>query len=263
MLQVPGPALRTGRPPVDNSAPRARFPPGIVGPATDGGPMTHLIPLSEALGPIRDVYAHLLTEAARWQDGRDRRTDPDHFALICVATDAGFGDRVSPTRWTRTDVYHVLRCDIPNWCSLHRCLWPLEVVEAMWEWFDFLAGTGRLDPASDPPAELRKPLLCYGGLDERGRLRTGDGPAPVECECHLPYRETVQLLNRLGRQCEYSGRSPVDVLRSLVGEGPRHPGREEWEAMRVDLRDDLRDIEQGGLSGFPYETPDDDEPPWG
>ena len=32
--------------------------------------------------------------------------------------------------------------------------------------------------------------------------------------------------------------------------------------MRADLRDDLRDIEQGGLSGFPYEAPDD-EPPWG
>jgi len=129
----------------------------------------------------------------------------------------------------------------------------------MWEWFDFLADTGRLDPASDPPAELRKPLLCYGGLDLRGRLRGPDAPAPVECECHLPYRETVQLLNRLGRQCEYSGQSPVDVLRALVGEGPRHPGREQWEAMRLELRDDLRDIEQGGISGFPYEAPDE---PW-
>jgi hypothetical protein len=33
--------------------------------------------------------------------------------------------------------------------------------------------------------------------------------------------------------------------------------------MRDDLRDDLRDIEQAGLSGFPYEAPDDDDPPWG
>ena len=189
--------------------------------------MTHLIPLSEALGPIRDVYAHLLTEAARWQDGRDRRTDPDHFALICVATDAGFGDRSRPPGGrARTST----TCCAATSRTGARCTaasGPLEVVEAMWEWFDFLADTGRLDPASDPPAELRKPLLCYGGLDEHGRLRTDDGPAPVECECHLPYRETVQLLNRLGRQCEYSGRSPVDVLRSLVGEGPRHPGREE------------------------------------
>jgi hypothetical protein len=221
--------------------------------------MTHLIPLSEALGPIRDVYGHLLTAAARWQDGRDRRTDPDHFALICVAADAGFGQEVSPTRWRRTDVYHVLRCDVPNWCSLHRCLWPIEIVEAMWEWFDFLADTGRLDAASDPVAELRKPLLCYGGLDERGRLGPEDAPRIVECECHLPYRETVQLLNRLGKQCEYRGQSPLDVLRALVGEGVRHPGREELAEMLRDLREDLRDIESGGISGFPYE---EDEPPW-
>ena len=222
--------------------------------------MTHLIPLSDALGPIRDVYRHLLVEAARWQDGRPRRTDPDHFALICVASDAGFGRDASPVRWARTDVYHVLRCDIPNWCSLHRCLWPVELPEAMWEWFDFLHDTGRLDPASDPVWELRKPLLCYGGLDAHGRQLPEGTPAVVECECHLPYRETTQLLNRLGRQCEYSGQSPLDVLRSLVGEGGRHPGREELDAMLRDLRDDMRDIESGGISGFPYD--DGGESPW-
>lgn len=154
---------------------------------------------------------------------------------------------------------------MPNWCSLHGCLWPVELAEAMWEWFDFLAGTGRLDPASDPVAELRKPLLCYGGLDEHGRRRaegcpeSRSGQRPVECECHLPYRETVRLLNRLGLQCEYRGQSPLDVLRALVGEGVRHPGPQELEEMLGDLREDLRDIESGGVPGFPYEEPD---PPW-
>jgi hypothetical protein len=232
--------------------------------------MTHLIPLAEALGPIRDVYQHLIIDAVRWQDGRPRRTDPDQFTLICVATDAGFGGSVSPTRWVRTDVYHVLRCDVPNWCSLHRCLWPAELPEAMWEWFDFLAETGRLDRASDPLWELRKPLLCYGGLDDRGRLRAEVSPVSdsdrptVACECHLPYRETTELLNRLGLQCEYRGQSPVDVLRALVGEGPRHPGSEELDEMLRDLRDDLRDIDSGGIPGFPYDFPDDrsDDPPW-
>jgi hypothetical protein len=231
--------------------------------------MTHLIPLSpwdsyRALGPIRDVYSHLLVAAAHWQDGRERRTDPDHFALICVASDAGFVREVSPTRWTRTDVYHVLRCDVPNWCSLHGCLWPVDLAEAMWQWFDFLTETDRLDGASDPLAELRKPLLCYGGLDRHGRLRGEDAPAPVECECHLPYRETVQLLNRLGQQCEYHGRSPLDVLRAFVGDGPRHPDPAELETLRTELRDDLRDIEQGGISGFPYppDDPSPDDPPW-
>lgn len=223
--------------------------------------MTHLIPLADAVGPLREVYAHLLTAARHWQEGRDRRTDPDLFALICVATDTGFGRTVSPTRWARTDVYHVLRCDVPNWCSRHRCLWPIELVEAMWEWFDFLAGTGRLDPASDPLCELRKPLMCYGGLDGRGRFLPEGTPAVVPCECHLPYRETLALLNRLGRQCENSGQDPLDVLRALVGEGPRHPAPGELGALLRDLRDlrdDERDIESGGIPGFPY---DEDGPP--
>ena len=222
--------------------------------------MTHLIPLADALGPIRDVYRHLLTAAASWQADRPRRTDPDFFALICVASDAGFGRQVSPTTWARTDVYHVLRCDIPNWCSLNGCLWPAEIAEAMWDWFDFLDGTGRLDPASDPLWELRKPLLCYGGLDGQGRTRADGAAAPAECECHLPYRETVRLLNRLGLQCEQSGQSPVDVLRALVGEGPRHPGPGELAELLRDLRDDVRDIENGGIRGFPY---GEDEPPSG
>ena len=219
--------------------------------------MTHLIPLADALGPIRDVYRHLLAAAVQWQDDRPRRTDPDLFALICVASDAGFGRTASPTRWARTDVYHVLRCDIPNWCSLNGCLWPVELVEAMWEWFDFLHETGRLDPESDPLWELRKPLLCYGGLDELGRLRSEDSVASgrrmVECECHLPYRETTRLLNRLGLQCEFRGQTPMDVLRALVGEGARHPGPQELDELLRDLRDDLRDIESGGIPGFPYD----------
>jgi hypothetical protein len=219
--------------------------------------MTHLISLADALGPIRDVYRHLLAEAVRWQEGRSRRTNPDHFALICVAADAGFPPDVSPTRWTRPDVYHVLRCDVPNWCSLHRCLWPVELPEGMWDWFDFLADTGRLDPASDPLCELRKPLQCCGGLDAAGRPRPEGAERTVECECHLPYRETAQLLNRLGLQCEYRGQSPLEVLRALVGDGARHPGPEELDEMLRDLRDDLRDL-GGGLGGFPY----DDEPPW-
>jgi hypothetical protein len=189
--------------------------------------MTHLVSLPDALGPIREVYSHLLTPAAVWQEGRPRRTDTDHFALICVATDSGFCGDATPTRWSRTEVYQVLRCNIPNWCSLHRCLWPAELPEAMWDWFDFLTDTGRLDSASDPPAELRKPLQCYGGLDDRGRPRPDDVPRAIPCECHLPYRETAELLNRLGMQCEQQGRYLMDVLRAFVGEGPRYPDQDQ------------------------------------
>jgi hypothetical protein len=184
--------------------------------------MTHLVSLADALGPIRDVYAHLLTPAAAWRDGarakRAHQTDLDHFALICVAADRGFARTVTPTRWTRTAVYDVLRCAIPNWCSLHRCLWPVELPEVMWDWFDFLAETGRLDAASDPLAELRKPLQCYGGLDGQGRPRPDGAPREIPCECFLPYRETAELLNRLGMQCEQRGRYFLDVLRAFVGD---------------------------------------------
>lgn len=228
---------------------------GPVGARVHAGRMTHLIPLADALGPIREVYAHLLTDAERWQEGRDRRTDPDLFALICVATDTGFGS-TSPTRWLRTDVRRVLRCDVPNWCSANRCLWPIELVEAMWEWFGFLADTGRPDPASDPLCELRKPLMCYGGLDERGHFRPEGTPAVVACECHLPYRETTELLNRLGLQCEYSGRDPLDVLRALVGDGPRHPGPAELEVLLREVRAEWGDDRDDGL------PLDDDPPSW-
>ena len=68
-------------------------------------------------------------------------------------------------------------------------------------------------------------------------------------------RETVRLLNRLGLQCENRGQTPLDVLRALVGEGVRHPGPQELEEMLRDLRDDMRDIESGGIAGFPSEEP--------
>lgn len=187
---------------------------------TEDGDAPHLLSLAEALTPVRELYGHLLDAAAAWQADRARRVELDTLALICVAVDSGFDLETTPTRWTRTAVYHVLRCDIPNWCSMHRCVWPQELPEAMWDWFDFLADSGRLDPASDPVAELRKPLLCYGGLDERGCPRPEGVPRPVECECHLPYRETAQLLNELAMQCEWRGEDPVDVLRRVVGRGP-------------------------------------------
>jgi hypothetical protein len=40
------------------------------------------------------------------------------------------------------------------------------------------------------------------------------------------------------------------------------PGPEELDALLRDLRDDLRDVEDGGIPGFPHDTSGDDEPPW-
>ena len=129
--------------------------------------------LAAAVAPARARHRELIEAAVEWLAERGRATDPDHLALICAGAEYadGFvdGEEVHPTRWTRLGVYHVLRCDIPNWCSMQGCRWPPELPQVMWGWFDFLHGTGRLDPASDPVAELRKPLACYGWLDQDGR----------------------------------------------------------------------------------------------
>lgn len=97
----------------------------------------------------------------------------------------------------------------------HRAL--LDAARA-WQWFDFLHATGRLDPAGDPVAELRKPLICYGGLDQDGGPLPAGAPRQVECECFLPYRETTALLGELVARNEWSGESPIGTLRRLLGD---------------------------------------------
>jgi hypothetical protein len=191
--------------------------------------------LADAVAPIRGRHHDLIGAAVTWLAERGRAVDPDHLALICAgAEEAGryAAEReLRPTRWTRMGVYHVLRCDIPNWCSAQRCLWPIELPQVMWAWFDFLHGTGRLDPGSDPVAELRKPLACYGWLDQDGNRLPPDAERAIPCECLLPYRETAELLDELVRQSERVGEDPLDRLRWLVGRQPRWPladGRINW-----------------------------------
>ncbi len=176
--------------------------------------------LSDAVAPAREHHRELIEAACAWQAGRARPIDPDLFALICAAAedDSYRSYDVTPTLWSRTGVAALARCGIPNWCSMRRCLWPEGCPEALWTWFDFLHGTGRMDPRSDPVAELRKPLACYGGLDQNGRELPPGAEREIECECRLPYRETVALLNELGRRCELSGEDLVDTLRRLVSE---------------------------------------------
>lgn len=185
-----------------------------------------LTALADAVAPALDKHRELLDAACTWQATRSRHVDPALFALICAAVDAAPG--VTPTRWTRTGACHAVRLDIPNWCSRNRCLWPDEILDALWEWFDFLHTTGRLDPTSDPLAELRKPLICYGWLDQDGVPMPRDAPRQVECECLLPYRETTQLLGELVLRSECAGRLPIDVLRELIRDTPLPHPRYEW-----------------------------------
>ena len=195
----------------------------------------HLVPLSTAVAPERERHRHLVDAAVAWRAGQVQRTEPDLFALICAAAQESADGRVSPTRWTRTGVHHLLRCDLPRWCSLRRCRRPDGEVAALWRWFDFLHATGRLDPRSDPLAELRKPLTCAGWLDQDGRSLPGNGPRQVECECFLPYREGALLLGELARAAVDRGEDVLDPLRrALDRSGP--PTR--WGGGLLDGRSD-------------------------
>lgn len=174
--------------------------------------------LTTAVAPVRQRHGPLLDAALAWAAGRQRATPPELFALVCAAAEHSHDATVTPTRWTRVSAYHVLRCDVPNWCSVQRCAWPDSVPEAMWAWFDFLLDSGRLDPRSDPVAELRKPLACAGWLDQTGDPLPPDARREIECECFLPYRETAELLGELVRRCETDGSDPLQVLRGALGQ---------------------------------------------
>ncbi len=148
-------------------------------------------PLATAVEPWRRRHRQMLAELRAWALERGRPVDPDLVALILAAREAGPDDEPLG-QWTRTGINRCLSVDTFNWCSLGRVLYPDGVPVAFWLFLDFLAETGRLERASDPLDELRKPLICYGGLDRSGRERTGDDNdddrSSLRCECYVRYR---------------------------------------------------------------------------
>ena len=101
--------------------------------------------------------------------------------------------------------------------SLRRCAGPEGVVAALGVWIDCLHAPGRLDPASDPVAEIRKPLCCAGRLDQDGAPLPADAPRQVECECFLPYREGALLLGELAQAATNRGEDVLDPVRRALG----------------------------------------------
>jgi hypothetical protein len=156
--------------------------------------------VAEAVRPWRQGHRPLLAELRAWALECGRSVDLDLVALILAARETGF-DKAPPCSWTRTGVHHCVSIDVPNWCTRASVLWPEGVPAALWQLLDFLVASDRLDHRSDPVDELRKPLMCYGGLDRSGREREHDaepGEAaepgadaddpPIRCECYVRYR---------------------------------------------------------------------------
>jgi hypothetical protein len=163
-------------------------------------PPATFVAVPEAVRPWRQQHRPLLAELGAWALSCGRSVDLDLVALILAAREAGF-DKGPPGMWTRTGVHRCVSVDVPNWCTRARLLWPMGVPAALWEFLDFMVATERLDRDSDPIEELRKPLMCYGGLDRSGRERvhdptTGDAADPdadvgdpsIRCECYVRYR---------------------------------------------------------------------------
>ncbi len=147
--------------------------------------MNDLIPLHDAVADARTRHRLVITWARQWGRANGVLFAPDLLTLVLAAA-AGWHDPRPVEAWTRRSVYHLLRCDVPNWCSMNRCLWPEGVPETVWGWLHFLDATGGLTGADEPLSDLLKPLLCYGGLDFEGRPRSEDSPPLIRCECSEP-----------------------------------------------------------------------------
>ncbi len=158
------------------------------------------VPVAEAVRPWRQQHRPLLAELGAWALSCGRSVDLDLVALILAAHGTGFA-KVPPGSWTRTGVHRCVSVDVPNWCARASVLWPEAVPTALWQFLDFLVATDRLHRDSDPIDELRKPLMCYGGLDLSGREREHDAEPddaavpdadtddpPIRCECYVRYR---------------------------------------------------------------------------
>jgi hypothetical protein len=168
--------------------------------STPPAPAVSFVPVAEAVRPWRQQHRPLLADLGAWALSHGHSVDLDLVALILAAHETGF-DKAPPGSWTRTGVHRCIGIDVPNWCARANVLWPEGVPAALWQLLDFLIATDRLDRDCDPICELRKPLMCYGGLDGSGREREGDADTAdaaqpgawaddqrVGCECYVRYR---------------------------------------------------------------------------
>ena len=120
-------------------------------------------------------------------------------------------------------------------------------------------------PRRDRPARRRERparrscasrCCATAGWTSTGGCGPDDAPALVECECHLPYRETAAAAQPAGpavrvQRAEPAGRAAGAGRGGAAASGP---ARTETPCART-ARRPARHRAGGGLSGFPYERP--------
>ena len=152
--------------------------------ALPGDRLPHFVSLPEAVADSRRRHRGLVTAAGQWALARGLSLPVDHVALWAAAAEecGRYGDVNGVTGpWLRPSFHGFVWSTLWNWCTLAGCRWPADVPESLWHLYGFLADSGRLHPDSDPVPELRKVLVCIGGLDLDGRPREGRSPIPCEC----------------------------------------------------------------------------------
>jgi hypothetical protein len=154
----------------------------------EGSLPPHLVSLHDAVADSRRRHRGLVTAAGQWALARGLSLPADHVALwAAAAEDRGtYGDADGITGpWLRPGFHGFLWSTLWNWCTVSGCRWPADLPESLWHLYGFLADSGRLHPDSDPLPELRKVLVCSGGLGLDGRPNPGRSPIP--CECYRDY----------------------------------------------------------------------------
>ena len=135
------------------------------------------VPLHEAVASCRGRYRTLIAAAGQWALARGVSLPADHVALWAEAIDqfGRAGDVECLSGPWRASTLPDFLARIADWCTAAGCHLPVNLVESLWHLYGFLAGTGRLHPASDSLAELRAALVVFGTCD---RLRPGPSPPP-------------------------------------------------------------------------------------
>ena len=136
------------------------------------------VSLHEAVASCRRRYRTLIAAAGQWALTRGVSLPADYVALWAAAVDelgcAGEVDGMSGP-WGASALPDFLAA-VAEWCTAAGCPRPPDLTESLWHLFGFLAGTGRLHPASDSLAELRAALVVFGTGD---RLRLVPSPPPA------------------------------------------------------------------------------------
>lgn len=135
------------------------------------------LPLHKAVAAVRRRHRALIAAAGRWALGRGVPLPADHVALW-AATAEELGGLAEPDGmtgpWRASRIPDFLDT-VAARCTLAGCSPPADLAESLWHLYGFLAGTGRLDPASDSLHELRAAIVIFGRFD---RVRPIPPPSP-------------------------------------------------------------------------------------